>query len=512
MHKTYTHALIFDKNDLGIDENVRTSLGIHYKRNLYIDSVANNPASTIIRTTEDECIKAAHSLGFDFAILSWEGNIFDIYNYHDACIDYANNLDQDTDGNWLVAGHIMNQHENRLLHNAADSADWKNSFYLFPITAIVNVKKWAELGCPTWGQGTDSLQTVIGIDAGTENVHDNYTPLIIKPTTEVHTNVKVKKGWNIINESMKAGYAVHNLNANIRQYQTYLYPEVNIDKYNNFWTSMYSLPKITDNYRKAFDQIISSKDPKRIKHHTWQCFIRNTERYFPDLDHFPALDMDALDYSNIDAFILPCSGFKDFIVTMSKQGPRKNTTVIHFDILPECVEIRKKIIERWDGYRHSFKSTLEAIALEYRDSYEKVFHMHDMKDLIEAYDHLLPYFHSEQDLQEQWQLFKNCQHHYISTDILDEPFNVFKLLPANSKKVYLHLSDIPGWRNNIIGYGCKNLREDIMKCVKPLQRRNIEGIIDYKDPASDLHYWHTLSEAVDHLQQDVFFINDYRIN
>ena len=512
MHKTYTHALIFDKNDLGIDENVRTSLGIHYKRNLYIDSVANNPASTIIRTTEDECIKAAHSLGFDFAILSWEGNIFDIYNYHDACIDYANNLDQGTDGNWLVAGHIMNQHENRLLHNAADSADWKNSFYLFPITAIVNVKKWAELGCPTWGQGTDSLQTVIGIDAGTDNVHDNYTPLIIKPTTAVHTDVKVKKGWNIINESMKAGYAVHNLNANIRQYQTYLYPEVNIDKYNNFWTSMYSLPKITDNYRKAFDQIISSKDPKRIKHHTWQCFIRNTERYFPDLEHFPALDMDALDYSNIDAFILPCSGFKDFIVTMSKQGPGKNTTVIHFDILPECVEIRKKIIERWDGYRHSFKSTLEAIALEYRDSYEKVFHMHDMKDLIEAYDHLLPYFHSEQDLQEQWQLFKNCQHHYISTDILDEPFNVFKLLPANSKKVYLHLSDIPGWRNNIIGYGCKNLREDIMKCIKPLQRRNIEGIIDYKDPASDLHYWHTFSEAIDHLQQDVFFINDYRIN
>jgi hypothetical protein len=506
MHKTYTHALIFDKNDLGIDENVRTSLGIHYKRNLYIDRVANNPGSTIIRTTEDECLKTANSLGFDFAILSWEGNIFDIYVYHDACIEYANKLDQDTDGNWLVAGHIMNQHENRLLHNAADADDWKNSFYLFPITAIVNVKKWAELGCPAWGQGTDSLQTVIGIDAGTENVHDNYTPLIIKPTTAVHTDVKVKKGWNIINESMKAGYAVHNLNARIRQYQTYLYPEVNVDKYNNFWTSMYSLPKITDNYRKAFDQVFSSKDPRRIKHHTWQCFIRNTEKYFP----LP--DKGVMDYSDTDAFILPCSGFKDFIVTMSKQGPRKNTTVIHFDILPECVEIRKKIIERWDGSRHSFKSTLEAIALEYKDSYEQVFHMHNMKDLIEAYDHLVPYFHSEQDLEEQWQLFKNCQHHYISTDILDEPFNVFKLLPTNAKKVYLHLSDIPGWRNNIIGYGCKNLREDIMNCLRPLQRRNIEGIIDYKDPASDLQYWHTFSEAVNHLQQDVLFINDYRIN
>ena len=134
------------------------------------------------------------------------------------------------------------------------------------------------------------------------------------------------------------------------------------------------------------------------------------------------------------------------------------------------------------------------------------------QDLIEAYDHLLPYFHSEQDLEEQWQLFKNCQHHYILTDILDEPFNVFKLIPANAKKVYLHLSDIPGWRNNIIGYGCKNLREDIIKCIKPLQRRNIEGIIDYKDPASDLQYWHTFSEVVDHLQQDIFFINNYRIN
>ena len=506
MHKKYTHALVFDKQNLGIDENVRTSLGIHYKRNLYIDRVADNPASTIIRMTEDDCLSTAHRLGFDIAILSWEGNIFDIHSYHDVCIDYINKLDQDTSGKWLVAGHIMNQHENRLLHNAADAADWKNSFYLFPITAIVNVKKWAELGCPAWGQGTDTMQTVMGIDAGFENVHDNYTPLVIKPTGVEHTNVKVKKGWNIINESMKAGYSVYNLNDRIRQYQSYLYPEVNVNKYNNFWNSMYSMPKISDNYRKAFDQVFSSKNPKRINQHTWQCFIRNTERYFP----LP--DKPAMDYSDIDTFILPCSGFKDFVVTMSKQGPRKNTTVIHFDILPECVEIRKKIITRWDGSRQSFKSTLEAIALDYRDSYEKVYHMHEMKDLTEAYDHLLPYFHSEQDLQEQWQLFKNCQHYFISTDILEEPFNVFKLIPKHTKKVFLHLSDIPGWRNNIVGYGCKNLREDIMNCIRPLQRRNIDGVIDYKDPASDLQYWQTFSDCVTHLQEDISFINDYRIN
>lgn len=511
MSKTYINALVTDKGNLNLNPVVRQSLQTFYQRNLYIDSVKDNPIHSILKTTEDECISEAADSNFDFLILTWEGNLFDIYRYHHESIAAINDIDNETNGNWLVSGHLMDQEQNRLLHNDSNSAAWKNSFWLFPITALININKWKELGRPKWGSEGLTINVKQGIPS-TECVHDNYTPLTLSPGDSEFLT-KVKKGWNFVDASLRANIPVKNLPNNVRAVQNYLYPENDPKLFNDFWTSLYNMPKLTDQYKKVLDSLLPSKHNRRIKDNSWQCFIKNTEHYNPAgyygvmmdklaIDTPPNGLMLEIDWNTIDTIMLPSSGFKDFISSMGIGGAKKPIHIIHFDIIGECVQIKKRTIEEWDGKRSTFVPTLINIATQFnKDDPNGVFHMHSMKDLIEAYDHILQFFADEQDLEQSWLKFKTFNHSYIEADMLVNPHNTLKLIKG--KGVYLCLSDIAGWRNNLMSYGYRILRNDIINCIQHIRNKGITGIVDYKDPATDLQLWQEFDAAITYLKQDI---------
>ena len=508
MSKKYINALVTDKSNIGIDPVVRESILTFYRRNLWIDSVKDNPIRSVTMPTEDECIAMAADgmdTEFDYLILTWEGNLFDIYRYHSECIIAIDSIDSKTNGNWLVSGHIMDQEQNRIFHNQYDksASEWKNSFWLFPITALINLKKWKELGRPQWGSdmGKELIDLTIAVPSP-ECVHDNYTPLSL--TSWYNTNdtlpTRAKKGWNLINESLKANIPVLNLPNNVREFQNYLYPENNIKLFNDFWHALYAMPKLPNQYKKILDTTITSKYERRIKNSTWQCFIRNTEDYFPIANKH---NISQIDWTNIGTVMMPCSGFKDFILTMGIKGARQKVNIIHFDILKECVAIRKMLIENWNGKRRTFTDTLLGIGKYFTDGPPgDVYHMNSMKTLDEAYDHILQFFANEDDLEKCWLEFKTFNHKYITADMLTEPWQAIKLI-ENNKDVYICLSDIAGWRNNLLSYGYRSLRDDISNCVNNLKDKGYNGLIDYKDPATDLQHWHTFDIAIDYLGKNI---------
>jgi hypothetical protein len=494
MLKTFANALVKDKSNIGIDPVVRQSLMTFYQRNMYIDRIKNNPVRSIIEDNEDACIESASRENFDYVILTWEGNIFDIHNYHEKCIDAVNNLDEKTNGNWLVCGQIIDQYENRLLYNDPNKDQWQNSFWLFPITAIVNVKKWRELGKPAWG-GENQMQELVKVQASKDCIHDNYTPLEI--TAGQGTSLtKTKKSWNIVNTALANNLTVYNLPVEVRNAQNYLYPEVDVKRYNQFWLSLYNMPKLTDQYKKVLNSIITSKYPRRINDSTWQFFIRNTEDYEP---RYP--ELGSVDWTKVEALMMPSSGFKDFIVSMGSNAARKDFEFIHFDIIPQCVDIKRQIIELWDGKQSSFDAVMTAIGKKYKSNPLDAFHMHSMKSFDEAYLHILPHFNGPEDLEQQWLKFKSCNHKYIEADMLTDPYAAIKLI--SSKTIYLCLSDIAGWRNNIMTYGYKNLRNDILSCITAIKNKNIDGFVDYKDPGTDLQMWQSFTAAIEHLNTDI---------
>ena len=495
-NETIAHCLVLDKNNLGIGDDVRHSLSIFYKRNQYMDKIRTNPPSSIMEETEDACLKIAGSdFSFNYLIMTWEGNIFSITDYHDACIQHIEDLNKKTSDNWLVSGHIMDQYQNRIYHNDANADHWKDSFWLYPITAIINLKKWRELGMPLWGGNDNTVKELIKGVASAEFIHDGYTPLSLTALNET-VSVNVKKGWSIIDASLKAGLPIYNVSQNIRSNQTHLYPEVNGVKYNNFWQGIFNMPKMSDNYQKVFEKIISCKSPMRIDPRTWRLFIRNTEEYFPLL-----ADEEKMPWNDIDTLILPSSGFKDFIVAMSNRSSRHPVQVIHFDILENCVALKKEINEIWDGTRQGLTSLLTSINSKYATEHRtSIFHMNSMKSYDEVYDDILTYFNSEDDVKDCWLNFQKFNHHYIQADMLelDDAIQVRKLIQG--KNVYICLSDIAGWRNNVLGYGYKNLRKGIINTINGLLAKGYNGLVDYKDPGTDIQHVQNLSVCVNYLE------------
>jgi hypothetical protein len=498
-NETIAHCLVLDKTNCGISDDVRASLGIFYKRNQFMDKIRKNPASSIMEETEDACMKiAGDDFSFDYLIMTWEGNIFSITDYHETCIEHIADLNKKTNDDWLVSGHLMDQFQNRIFYKDPDADKWKNCFWLYPITAIINLKKWRELGMPSWGNNDTNTKDLIKGIPSTEFIHDGYTPLSLTASTET-TNVNVKKGWSIIDASLKAGLPIYNVSQHIRNNQTHLYPEVDGVKYDTFWKGIFNMPKMSDNYQKVFEKIISCKSPVRIDPKTWRLFIRNTEEYFPVL-----ADEEKMPWNEIDTLILPSSGFKDFIVSMSNTSSRHPVQIIHFDILKNCVTLKKEINELWDGTKEGLIALLTSINSRYVSEFRKsIFHMNSMISYDEVYDDILMHFDSEDDVKECWLKFQKFNHHYIQADMLelDDSIQVRKLIQG--KNVYICLSDIAGWRNNVLGYGYKNLRKGIINTINGLLAKGYNGLVDYKDPGTDIQHVQNLSVCVNYLENHI---------
>lgn len=496
-NKKVAHALVYNKDHLGIDESIRKSLKVFYKRNLFIDELKDNPASSIIENSPDKCIRTAADLGFNFLILTWEGNIFQIYDFHYTIVRSINDIENRTSGNWLVCGHIMDQYRNRLLYRPDEAEKYKNSFFLFPITAIVNLDKWREIGEPLWGD-SDSNVIVVKAIPSEESIHDGYTPLSLAPSNEF-CETSVKEGWNIINESLKNNLTVYNVSTEIRNSQHYLYPENNVDLYNSFWKNLHGLPKLKNSYEKVFKFTISSKLENRIHKNNWAYFLRNTEMPWPDSR---SADLPVSD--DFECFVFPCSGFKDFIVTHCFFNINKPSQIIHYDILQPCVDIKKRIIENWNGTRRHLKELLEQIKKYYESQgKENCYHMNYMKDLSEVYDEIIPYFSNEKELEEKWKIFQSHRHLYFNIDLLDCADEIHHISHiVRDKKVYISLSDIGSWRMNLLGYSILYLRGQIESSIRFIVKNKEFSIIDYKDPATDLHHLHNFNDAILTLNSD----------
>ena len=165
---------------------------------------------------------------------------------------------------------------------------------------------------------------------------------------------------------------------------------------------------------------------------------------------------------------------------------------------------KRDIINEWDGKKETFEPLMIDIGERYKGKGTKLdaFHMNDMSSLMQAYRKILEYFNNEQHLVDSWKVFQSKQHSYLETDLLDNPHELSKLVKHGD--VYLWLSDIAGWRSNILGYGFKNLKLKLADIIKCLQDKNLNGYVDVKDPASDLQLFYKLATA-----RQYFEITDY---
>ncbi len=139
----------------------------------------------------------------------------------------------------LTPGNIVHQGFFKAVERTAAAAspetmmfahllDRKNrGFGIHPQFFLINVKKWKEMGSPRFQLASESEAQLSRPERSPDNVHDDYTPLWLKPTQDEYRLRPKIFGWNIIDRAMKRGLSLENVPQDLRRFKCYPYPEEN---------------------------------------------------------------------------------------------------------------------------------------------------------------------------------------------------------------------------------------------------------------------------------------------
>lgn len=418
---------------------------------------------------------------YDYVVLHWIGSTFK--GQTDIVVKYHEFLNKQTD-NFLLMGHIIDGKE----HGKGRSWTSGDYYFMFPITLIVNLKIYKELGKPSLGIGKTKQHLWIG-NRTEENVHDHYTPLRLDPsdgTEEVQTK---SIGWNIISESLKNGYPVLNLPEDLRYEKTFTYPDDGPEKFMSAIDSVWNM-KVPNNVNQK-KWVLESLQRKfgMMSNHIREAeqqhavFLFNTEYAIFYKDLYDNLITDDLTY-----FIGPASGFKDFVLCFKHFAEQKNKIKFyHFDQSEFTLKLKKHMLG-WDGDRNTFFDHVKSFR-----HYKKIENMlwPDITNWSKYLDELFAHFPSAEEFKNRWKLYTTeeqdadgnggCKHIFLDLNIIDDPDSLFNLLPSNPKaKGIIWLSDIFLGSNEMV-FGRKNLKNKLSSLVDKIHERNPATLIDYKD-------------------------------
>jgi hypothetical protein len=304
---------------------------------------------------------------YDYLVVFGSGHIMTDIKLENAIHSLCNE-------NFLIAGHII--------HNTNEYP------FLHPQMFIVNMKKYRMLGSPIIGYNeTDGILLHIP-NRSKDNVHDDYTPLWLKPSGEKKLYTNRKLAWNLIDISLNNDIPILNLPNDIRRNKRYLYPD-----YKPYLLSD-CLQKLSNDNLTCIDKlnIDQTNHLKNLLTPGVFCnpFIFNTERL---IDKLPCITPKRI--------FGAASGFKTFVIWY-RFG--KSSEVVYYDYNEKSLQIWKNIVNNWSGI--DFVSFCKHNNYEYNHS--------KMQSVIDAVG-------GELNLQQSWNEFQQTNPRFIYCDIIRNP-------------------------------------------------------------------------------------------
>lgn len=240
----------------------------------------------------------------------------------------------------------------------------------------------------------------------TANIHDDYTPLWLKPSTITTHYIGKRFGERLIAKQLSAGRPIVNFNQSLRQYKTYCYKQENVDQY---LTDQEEYIKLAEN----------------------QLWIFNNESYQI--------------YNVHDTLICPASG----LYWMFHLVASEIQTIKLVDISRPQIQFAKKLWEEWNGSDYG-----QFVSDFIKQNNIKHFNLEDpniskldrikllkpstLIDRVNATFEKQCQLHNIQDFSVKWQKIKNKNINFYNRDIVDF------LLEDNKQ------SDV--WLSNILSY------------------------------------------------------------
>ena len=238
--------------------------------------------------------------------------------------------DEQTKAPWLVAGHILDFTD-----------EW---YWLHPQYFVINAKLWRDLGRPEFGMSSGT-KTTIDLPNSTrspDNVHDDYTPLWLKPESgETNMTVRLKHGWNMIKTSLQHGLQVINIPDRIRKQKGNTYIE---DR--RFGRFLECLMMTRADLDLLPEGEIDHSQLKYAKHAT-DCYVTYGEGIYVN-NNESIEDAVRMRHSTVDHLICVAAGFKPNFI-LNKCGFHENTRISWMDISQNALDFKQWLAANWDG-------------------------------------------------------------------------------------------------------------------------------------------------------------------
>lgn len=279
-------------------------------------------------------------------------------------------------------------------------------YHLHPQWFALNLLTFKQLNYPPLEE-TSSPITIETLETERclDNVHDDYTPLWIKPKSNTIMTYQSDRGYfaiNLISEMIKHNYTVVNLSDDIRNRKNYSYVEYCYDEVVEFINDPTNEP--TDKSKPFYWFAKNLTNIKSLLNVGY--YVVNTE------------DLIENKYEDkLDRFVGVCGGIKPSCIAGSDKFS-DDTKVFLFDVSDAAIEWQKFLIQNWDGSIETFGSIWNNFRNK-NQSYKPLHFMHEsIDDTLKNFFNKVNLTHDEFKIR--WQRYQKMTHDFRKLNVLED--------------------------------------------------------------------------------------------
>jgi hypothetical protein len=331
----------------------------------------------IVKQDINEVLDEALTYDVDYCIVQSVGHIIKdvtFFNFIDQWIEKQD---------FFITGHIMDKNKKNL-----NNPSGKEGYYgLHKQCMLVNLKYYEKFDKPVFGQKNSGEEFVVKAERHAKDIHDDYTPLSLKPTEELTICTPLVDGWNFINTSLANDLTVYNFHPKIRESKQYIYPKTSAAELEH------QLSWITN-----------------IVDFAQECvFFWNTENYS---------DLKYVEMNNpIKNLYAVAASFKPNMI-LNHYNFTDDCTVNYFDYSKSALAFKKMLLKEWDGEDYP----------RFLDYAQRKFQINETGgnetqhlSRKQLWERELSWWGSEKKLKDHWDRYKTLKHTFTHTDICVNP-------------------------------------------------------------------------------------------
>ena len=381
----------------------------------------------IVKDNINDVLDEALSQGVDYCIVQSVGHIIKNVEFFTFIEKWIEKQD------FFITGHIMDKNKENL-----NNPSGKEGYYgLHKQCMLVNLKYYEKFDKPVFGSKNSGEETVIKAQRHAKDIHDDYTPLSLRPTEELTVCTPLVDGWNFINTSLANDLTVFNFHPKIREHKQFIYPTTSAAELEH------QLSWITN-----------------IANYAQNCvFFWNTENYS---------DLKYVNMENpIKKLYAVAASFKPNMI-LNHYNFTDDCEIIYYDYSKPSLAFKKLLIKEWNG--EDYPRFLDYAQRRYRID-ETGGNETQHLSRQELWERELKWWGSEKAIKEHWDRYKNLKHSFIHMDVCENPEKLTSMITPEEDSVIW-------WSNAFHTVGAQYLRglKGVKTCyetwLKQLEEKN----------------------------------------